>query len=87
MNIISAPISILLISAVLVAAVAVWLVRRKRYPGPRLVANGDDIDREELRAAEREVRDLSLDHDPDDGFEGDDWGPGAARRPRSPLEL
>lgn len=38
----------------------------------------DEIDRKMLEDAEREVRDLDVDQRPEDGFEGDDWGPGAA---------
>ena len=48
-------------------------------PGPRLVGD-DGIDREELEAAEREVPGAG--GGPigrEDGFEGDDWGPGAAQ--------
>jgi hypothetical protein len=43
----------------------------------------DEIDREMLEQAEREVQDLDVNQRPEDGFEGDDWGPGAAphRRP------
>lgn len=40
----------------------------------------DGIDYEELRRAEEEVRDLDVNTRPQDGFEGDDWGPGAPRR-------
>jgi hypothetical protein len=48
---------------------------------------GDDgIDRDELEAAEREVRELESGQRPEDGFEGDDWGPGASR-PRPPVRL
>jgi hypothetical protein len=43
--------------------------------------DGDEIDYEELRRAEEEVRDLGTDVRPEDGFEGDDWGPGAPRKP------
>ena len=87
MSIIGGPVSILLVAAVLMAAVVVWLLRRRRYPSPRLAADHNDVDREELDAAEREVRDLDLRQRSEDGFEGDDWGPGTAHRPRSPLEL
>jgi hypothetical protein len=46
----------------------------------------DGIDHEELEAAEREVRDLESRQRPDEGFAGDDWGPGASR-PRPPERL
>ena len=41
----------------------------------------DSIDWEELRKAEDEVRDVDPSANPEDGFEGDDWGPGTAPRP------
>lgn len=41
----------------------------------------DSIDWEELEKAEDEVRDVDPDAKPEDGFEGDDWGPGAAPKP------
>lgn len=44
-------------------------------------AHDDEIDREELERAEEEVRDLDVNARPQDGFEGDDWGPGAPRKP------
>ncbi len=66
-------------------ALVLWLRRDRSYPGPRL-ADDDGIDREELEAAEREVRDLDPKHRPEDGFPGDDWGPGASR-PRPPERL
>ena len=67
------------------ALVALWLVRERRYPGPRLHGK-DDIDREELEAAEREVRELERGALPDDERPGDDWGPGTGR-PRPPTRL
>ena len=88
MSIIGGPISVLLIAAALTAAVVGWLLRGRRHRlDPRRAADQDDIDREELDVAEREVRDLDLRQRPEDGFEGDDWGLGIARRPRSPPEL
>ena len=41
----------------------------------------DAIDYEELERAEDEVRDLGADARPEDGFEGDDWGPGVPKKP------
>ena len=41
----------------------------------------DDIDWDELQKAEDEVRDVDPMANPEQGFEGDDWGPGAAPRP------
>jgi hypothetical protein len=44
----------------------------------------DAIDYDELRRAEEEVRDLDVNARPEDGFEGDDWGPGAPGKPGKP---
>lgn len=41
----------------------------------------DDIDWEELQRAEDEIRDVDPRANPEDGFEGDDWGPGTTRKP------
>lgn len=38
-----------------------------------------DVDHEVLEEAEREVRDLGHDADPEEGFHGDEWGPGAPK--------
>lgn len=85
MPLVSGPIGILLVAGAVLAAVIVWLVRPRRHPGPRLVGD-DGIDRDELEAAEQEVRELGSGQRPEDGFESDDWGPGAAR-PRPPVRL
>jgi hypothetical protein len=82
---VSGPVGTLLVAGVSVVALLVWLVRRPRHPGPRLVGH-DGIDRVALEAAEREVRDLESPPPADEGLEGDDWGPGAAR-PRPPVRL
>jgi hypothetical protein len=64
---------------VLVAAVLVWLVApgTRKHRAPQDV---EPVDQEELEAAEQDVRDLDIHQRPEDGFEGDDWGPGASRR-------
>ena len=41
----------------------------------------DDIDWEELERAEDEIRDVDPRANSEDGFEGDDWGPGTAPKP------
>jgi hypothetical protein len=85
MEFIGGGIGVLLVAGVLLLAVVVWLLRDRRHPGPRLHGH-DGIDREELEAAEREVRDLDDRRTPDEEQRGDDWGPGTAR-PRSPVNL
>lgn len=84
MPMISGPVQTLLVAVVAIIALVLWLRRDRSYPGPR--STDDEIDREELEAAEREVRDLDPKARPEDGFLGDDWGPGAAR-PRPPERL
>ncbi|HEU4523377.1 MAG TPA: hypothetical protein VFR62_00045 [Gemmatimonadales bacterium] len=85
MPLIGNPFSVIFIAAVLMVGLVFWLVRERRYPGPRV--HGDDgIDQEELEAAEREVRELEAGALPDDERPGDDWGPGT-RRPRPPTRL
>ena len=83
--IISGPFGTLLIALVAIVALLLWLRRDRTYPGPRL-HDDEGIDREELEQAEREVRELESHQRPDDGFLGDDWGPGAGR-PRPPERL
>jgi len=65
----------------LLAAVAllVWIGRVLTRPRPRIAP--EDVDREELEAAEREVRDLGTTVRPDDEVPGSDWGPGTPRPP------
>jgi hypothetical protein len=83
--IITEPTGTLLVALAAIAALVLWLRRDRKYPGPRL--HGDSgIDREELEAAEREVRDLEAHQRAEEGFLGDDWGPGAGR-PRPPERL
>lgn len=55
-----------------------WFTRRAGTPRPTA---RDDIDRDELEAAEREVRDLDPLASPEDA-DGSlpDWGPGVGRR-------
>ena len=82
MPIFGGPVDTLLIAGMLAVAVAAWVLRPRRYPGPRSMT-GDEIDREVLEAAEREVRDLNRSREPGDDSEDDgDWGPGTARRPQ-----
>ena len=85
MSIVGGPVGTLLVALAAVIALVLWLRRDRSYPGPRLI-DDDGIDREELEAAEREVRDLDPSARPDAGFLGDDWGPGASR-PRPPERL
>lgn len=85
MSIVSAPVGTLLIAVLALIGLVLWFSRPRRYPGPRL-AEQDGIDREELEAAEQEVRELDTSQRPEDGFVGDDWGPGAGR-PRPPERL
>jgi hypothetical protein len=85
MPMISGPVQTLLVALAAIIALVLWLRRDRSYPGPRL-SDDEEIDREELEAAEREVRDLDAKQRPDDGFLGDDWGPGAGR-PRPPERL
>jgi hypothetical protein len=85
MSIVGGPVGTLLVALVAVIALVLWLRQDRSYPGPRLI-DDDGIDREELEAAEREVRDLDPKARPEDGFLGDDWGPGASR-PRPPERL
>jgi hypothetical protein len=86
MPFVSGPIGTLLVGVAALVALVLWLLRDRSYPGPRLQSEGDDIDREELEQAEREVRELETHRKPEEGFLGDDWGPGAGI-PRPPERL
>jgi hypothetical protein len=85
MPIITGPFGTLLIAAVALVALILWLRRDRSYPGPRL-HDDEGIDRDELEQAEREVRELESHQRPEDGFLGDDWGPGVGK-PRPPERL
>jgi hypothetical protein len=81
MPMITGPVGTLLVALAAIVALIIWLRRDRRYPGPRLQSEDDGIDREELERAEREVRELGSQHRQEDGFSGDDWGPGTPRPP------
>lgn len=82
---VSGPVGVLLVAGAVAATFVVWLLRDRSYRGPRL--HGDaGVDRKELEAAEREVRELDASQRPDEDVLGDDWGPGSAR-PRPPVRL
>ncbi len=66
-----------LFTAVLIVALLAWLFA----PGRRRPADAaEPADLSELEAAEREVRDLGAGQQPEEGFAGDDWGPGAPKQ-------
>ena len=79
------PVPAVLLTGVLLVALVLWLLRDRRYPGPRL-HDAEAIDQEELEEAEREVRELEAGSVPDEERLGDDWGPGT-KRPRPPTRL
>ena len=79
------PVPAVLLAAVLIVALILWLLRDRRYPGPRL-HGADEIDQEELGEAERDIRELQAGRLPDEERLGDDWGPGTGR-PRPPTRL
>ncbi|MEP6573062.1 MAG: hypothetical protein ABJD11_10220 [Gemmatimonadota bacterium] len=65
---------------IIIAAFALWLIRKPARPVSGAAPGEKDIiDHEELEAAEREIRDRGAMVQPDDEIDGDDWGPGAAR--------
>jgi hypothetical protein len=49
--------------------------------GSRKESLEDSIDWDELERAEDEIRDVDPFAKPEDGFEGDDWGPGTVPKP------
>ena len=71
--------SSVILTAFAVFAFFYWFARRGEGVDSRYRAGRGDVDREVLEQAEREVRDLDTSVDPDDGFEGDEWGPGAPK--------
>ena len=85
MPVIDGPVPAVFLALVLVVGLVLWLLRDRRYPGPRLYGE-DGIDREELEAAEREVQELEAGAMPEEERPGDDWGPGTGR-PRPPTRL
>ncbi len=64
---------------VLLVALLLWLLTPWRQLGAETEDAVEPVDLGELEAAEREVRDLGVAQRPEDGFEGDDWGPGAGK--------
>lgn len=66
------------IAGILLLLLALFRWLKPGRPAPK--AEIEPIDEAELAAAEREVQDLDIHQRPEDGFEGDDWGPGAAGR-------
>jgi hypothetical protein len=69
-----------------VLLMAGWLLRRGERIGNRREARREDIDWNELRAAEREVQHWDASVRPDDDAPGADWGPGTGK-PRPPELL
>ncbi|HET7599411.1 MAG TPA: hypothetical protein VFK09_03930 [Gemmatimonadales bacterium] len=78
----SGPVGAIVIAGLAVSALVVWLLRDRRYPGPRLVDAEPLIDHEELERAEREIREF--DPPPDHEMLREEWRPG---RPRPPERL
>jgi hypothetical protein len=81
MPIITEPVGTLLVALAAIVALVLWLRRDRSYRGPRLQSDEDGIDHDELEQAEREVRELGSQQRPEEGFSGDDWGPGSPRPP------
>ncbi len=53
----------------------------KSHSGSQRESLKDSIDWETLEKAEDEIRDVDPLANPEDGFEGDDWGPGTTPKP------
>jgi hypothetical protein len=75
----------LILGLVAIVVLLFWMVRRGEEPGAggsrfRKASRHADIDHDILEEAEREVRDVGLNVDPEEGFQGDDWGPGAPKQ-------
>lgn len=70
-----------LLGAAAVLALLIWSLQRARSARRRPRDLGG-IDHDELAAAEEEVRDLESRAGPEEGFTGDDWGPGAGSAPQ-----
>ncbi len=69
-----------------VLVLAGWLLRRGERVANRRSSQRDDIDWDELHAAEREVQGWDAAARPDEDVPGADWGPGTGR-PRPPELL
>ena len=68
--------------AVLVIWAAISAMRREgddRRPDAKVPEPDDAIDHAELEQAEREIKDLDVFQQPEEGFRGDDWGPGTGK--------
>ncbi len=67
-----------LLGLVGVVVLLLWLARRHEAVShsPRRPRHAD-IDYDILEDAERQVRDVDAGANPEEGFVGDDWGPGA----------
>lgn len=76
----------LLFGALAVLVIVAWLLRRNERVTTRREARPEDIDWDELRAAEREVQRWDTNVRPEDDVPGADWGPGTGK-PRPPELL
>ena len=69
----------LLLPGLLIGAILWWWLGPAGTGRRTRRVDREERDLEQLEGAEDEVRDLGAGHGPEDGFEGDDWGPGAAK--------